>query len=61
MKAIAVGVAPWVSGCVSALAVSNGQLVEGGSRSLFDRGAGYAVLEKREASSYVVAGYGRGS
>jgi lipid-binding SYLF domain-containing protein len=27
---------------------------------LFDRSAGYAVFDKREASFYVVAGYGRG-
>lgn len=33
---------------------------EPGSRALFDRGAGYAVFDKREASFYVVAGYGRG-
>jgi len=33
---------------------------EPGSRDLFDRGAGYAVFDKREASFYVVAGYGRG-
>jgi lipid-binding SYLF domain-containing protein len=31
-----------------------------GSRELFDRSAGYAVFDKREASFYVVAGYGRG-
>ena len=31
-----------------------------GSRALFDRSAGYAVFDKREASFYVVAGYGRG-
>jgi len=30
------------------------------SRDLFDRSAGYAVFDKREASFYVVAGYGRG-
>jgi hypothetical protein len=30
------------------------------SRALFDRSAGYAVFDKREASFYVVAGYGRG-
>jgi lipid-binding SYLF domain-containing protein len=30
------------------------------SRELFDRSAGYAVFDKREASFYVVAGYGRG-
>lgn len=30
------------------------------SRVLFDRSAGYAVFDKREASFYVVAGYGRG-
>jgi lipid-binding SYLF domain-containing protein len=33
---------------------------EPGSRDLFERSAGYAVLDKREASFYVVAGYGRG-
>ena len=33
---------------------------EPGSRDLFQRGAGYAVFDKREASFYVVAGYGRG-
>jgi hypothetical protein len=33
---------------------------EPGSRDLFDRAAGYAVFDKREASFYVVAGYGRG-
>jgi len=33
---------------------------EPGSRALFDRSAGYAVFDKREASYYVVAGYGRG-
>jgi hypothetical protein len=33
---------------------------EPGSRGLFDRSAGYAVFDKREASYYVVAGYGRG-
>jgi lipid-binding SYLF domain-containing protein len=33
---------------------------EPGSRDLFDRSAGYAVFDKREASFYVVAGYGRG-
>lgn len=33
---------------------------EPGSRDLFDRSAGYAVFDKREASLYVVAGYGRG-
>jgi len=33
---------------------------EPSSRDLFDRGAGYAVFDKREASFYVVAGYGRG-
>jgi lipid-binding SYLF domain-containing protein len=33
---------------------------EPGSRSLFDQSAGYAVFDKREASFYVVAGYGRG-
>jgi lipid-binding SYLF domain-containing protein len=33
---------------------------EAGSRVLFDRSAGYAVFDKREASFYVVAGYGRG-
>lgn len=33
---------------------------EPGSRELFDRGVGYAVFDKREASFYVVAGYGRG-
>jgi lipid-binding SYLF domain-containing protein len=31
-----------------------------GSRELFDQSAGYAVFDKREASFYVVAGYGRG-
>ena len=31
-----------------------------GSRELFERSAGYAVFDKREASFYVVAGYGRG-
>ena len=31
-----------------------------GSRALFDRSAGYAVFDKREASFYVVAGYERG-
>lgn len=31
-----------------------------GSRELLDRSAGYAVFDKREASFYVVAGYGRG-
>ena len=31
-----------------------------GSRALFERSAGYAVFDKREASFYVVAGYGRG-
>ena len=31
-----------------------------GSRKLFDESAGYAVFDKREASFYVVAGYGRG-
>ena len=30
------------------------------SRDLFDRSVGYAVFDKREASFYVVAGYGRG-
>jgi hypothetical protein len=30
------------------------------SRALFDQSAGYAVFDKREASFYVVAGYGRG-
>ncbi|MCG6861153.1 MAG: hypothetical protein LJE70_07755 [Chromatiaceae bacterium] len=30
------------------------------SRELFDRSAGYAVFDRREASFYVVAGYGRG-
>ncbi len=30
------------------------------SRSLFDRSAGHAVFDAREASFYVVAGYGRG-
>ena len=30
------------------------------SRTLFDGSAGYAVFDKREASFYVVAGYGRG-
>lgn len=29
------------------------------SRDLFDRSAGYAVFDKREASFYLVAGYGR--
>ncbi len=33
---------------------------EPGSRALFDQSAGYAVFDKREASFYVVAGYGRG-
>ena len=33
---------------------------ERGSRALFDRSVGYAVFDKREASFYVVAGYGRG-
>lgn len=33
---------------------------EPGSRALFDRSAGFAVFDKREASFYVVAGYGRG-
>jgi lipid-binding SYLF domain-containing protein len=33
---------------------------EPGSRDLFDRSVGYAVFDKREASFYVVAGYGRG-
>ncbi len=33
---------------------------EPGSRKLFERSAGYAVFDKREASFYVVAGYGRG-
>jgi hypothetical protein len=33
---------------------------EPGSRALFDQGAGYAVFDKREASFYVVAGFGRG-
>jgi lipid-binding SYLF domain-containing protein len=33
---------------------------EPGSRALFDRSAGYAVFDKREASFYVVAGFGRG-
>jgi hypothetical protein len=33
---------------------------EPGSRALFQRGAGYAVFDKREARFYVVAGYGRG-
>lgn len=33
---------------------------EPGSRALFERSAGYAVFDKREASFYVVAGYGRG-
>jgi len=33
---------------------------EPGSRALFDRSAGYAVFDQREASFYVVAGYGRG-
>jgi lipid-binding SYLF domain-containing protein len=31
-----------------------------GSRALLDQSAGYAVFDKREASFYVVAGYGRG-
>lgn len=31
-----------------------------GSRKLFDGSAGYAVIDSREASFYVVAGYGRG-
>jgi lipid-binding SYLF domain-containing protein len=31
-----------------------------GSRALFEQSSGYAVLDKREASFYVVAGYGRG-
>jgi lipid-binding SYLF domain-containing protein len=30
------------------------------SRALFDRSSGYAVFDMREASFYVVAGYGRG-
>ncbi|MFK7848792.1 MAG: hypothetical protein AB8G77_26125 [Rhodothermales bacterium] len=30
------------------------------SRALFDQGSGYAVFDAREASFYVVAGYGRG-
>ncbi|MBK5967218.1 MULTISPECIES: lipid-binding SYLF domain-containing protein [Thiorhodovibrio] len=30
------------------------------SRALYERSAGYAVFDKREASFYVVAGYGRG-
>jgi lipid-binding SYLF domain-containing protein len=30
------------------------------SRELFEQGAGYAVFDTREASFYVVAGYGRG-
>jgi len=30
------------------------------SRSMFDRSAGYAVFDAREASFYVAAGYGRG-
>lgn len=30
------------------------------SRALFDKSAGYAVFDAREASFYVVAGYGRG-
>jgi lipid-binding SYLF domain-containing protein len=33
---------------------------EPGSWALFDRSSGYAVFDKREASFYVVAGYGRG-
>jgi lipid-binding SYLF domain-containing protein len=33
---------------------------EPGGRALYDRSAGYAVFDKREASFYVVAGYGRG-
>lgn len=31
-----------------------------GSRDLFDQSSGYAVFDAREASFYVVAGYGRG-
>lgn len=31
-----------------------------GSRNLFDQSGGYAVFDAREASFYVVAGYGRG-
>ena len=30
------------------------------SRALFEQSAGYAIFDKREASFYVVAGYGRG-
>lgn len=30
------------------------------SRALFDKSSGYAVFDAREASFYVVAGYGRG-
>jgi hypothetical protein len=33
---------------------------EPAARELFDRSAGYAVFDKREASFYVVAGFGRG-
>jgi lipid-binding SYLF domain-containing protein len=33
---------------------------EPATRELFDRSAGYAVFDKREASFYIVAGYGRG-
>jgi hypothetical protein len=33
---------------------------EPGARTLYDRSVGYAVFDKREASFYVVAGYGRG-
>lgn len=33
---------------------------EPAARELFDRSAGYAVFDKREAAFYVVAGYGRG-
>jgi len=31
-----------------------------GSRDLFDQSSGYAIFDAREASFYVVAGYGRG-
>lgn len=33
---------------------------EPGSRALFEQSIGYAIFDKREASFYVVAGYGRG-
>jgi len=33
---------------------------EPGSQALFEHSAGYAVFDKREASFYVIAGYGRG-